>query len=68
VARAITSRKHSSIRRVLTPRASATSGIAEASSSGRYMTAMSPTVTMASPAIGSSTSWLTPNTSPNSSE
>jgi hypothetical protein len=35
VASAITIRKHSSIRRVLTPRASATSGSVEASSSGR---------------------------------
>jgi len=68
VASAITSRKHSSIRRVLTPRASATSGSADASSSGRYSSAITATLTAPSAAIGSSTLDPIPNTSPNSSE
>jgi len=68
VASAITIRKHSSIRRVLTPRASATSGIADASSSGRYSSAITATLTAPSAAIGNSTLDPTPNTSPNSSE
>jgi len=68
VASAITMRKHSSIRRVLTPRASATSGSADASSSGRYSSAITATPIAPSAAIGSSTLDPIPNTSPNSSE
>jgi putative phosphoribosyl transferase len=68
VASAITIRKHNSIRRVLTPRASATSGSAEASSSGRYSSAITATLTAPSAAIGSSTLDPIPNTSPNNSE
>jgi putative phosphoribosyl transferase len=68
VASAITIRKHNSIRRVLTPRASATSGSADASSSGRYSSAITATLTAPSAAIGSSTLDPIPNTSPNSSE
>jgi hypothetical protein len=68
VASAITIRKHSSIRRVLTPRASATSGSADASSSGRYITAITATLAAPRAAICNSTLEPMPYTSPNSSE
>src|ERR1700678_4415569 len=68
VASAITSRNASSIRRVLMPRASATSGSAEDSISGRNMTRMAAIDTAPSTRIGSTSPSATPNTSPNSSE
>src|SRR5260370_31838125 len=67
-ARAMTSRNTSSIRRAGTPRASATSGSAEDSISGRNMTTIAATDTAPSARMGSTSSVLTPNTSPNSSE
>src|SRR5215831_10307383 len=68
VASAITSKNASSIRRAGTPRASATSGSADDSISGRNMTTIAATDTAPSTRIGSTWSALTPNTSPNSSE
>src|SRR5260370_28094763 len=68
VARAMTSRNPSSIRRADTPRASATSGSAEDSISGRNMTIIAAMDTTPSTTMGSTSPWLTPNTSPNSSE
>src|SRR5260370_26385427 len=68
VARAMTSRNPSSIRRDDTPRASATSGSAEDSISGRNMTVIAAMDTRPSTTMGSTSPWLTPNTSPNSSE
>jgi hypothetical protein len=68
VARAMTSRNASSIRRARTPRASATSGSAEENISGRNMTTMAATETAPRIKMGSTWSALTPNTSPNSSE
>ena len=53
VARAMTSRKPSSIQRADTPRASATSGSAEDSSSGRNMTMMAAIDTAPSTRMGS---------------
>ena len=68
VARAITSRNQRFILRAGTPRASATSGSAEDSMSGRNMTTIAAMDTMPSTMMGSTSSVLTPNTSPNSSE
>jgi hypothetical protein len=68
VASAMTSRNASSIRRGGTPRASATSGSAEDSSSGRNMTTMAATDSAPSARMGRTSPALTPNTSPNSSE
>src|SRR6266702_868398 len=68
VARAMTSRNASSIRRAGTPRASATSGSTEDSISGRNMTAIAATDRAPNTPIGSTSAALTPNTSPNSSE
>ena len=68
VARAMSSRNPSSIPRADTPRASATSGSAEDSSSGRNMTTMAAIDTPPSTRMGTTSPLLTPNTSPNSSE
>src|SRR5215470_2130412 len=68
VASAMTSRNASSIRRGGIPRASATSGSAEDSSSGRNMTTMAATDSAPSARMGRTSPALTPNTSPNSSE
>ena len=68
VASAMTSRNASSIRRADTPRASATSGIAEDSINGRNMTMIAAIDTTPSTMIGTTSPVLTPNTSPNSSE
>src|SRR5579863_9318364 len=68
VARAMTSRNPSSIRRAGTPRASATSGSTEDSRSGRNMTMIAAMLTAPRTTMGSTSSVLTPNTSPNSSE
>ncbi len=62
------SRNTISIRAELTPRASATSGMADESISGRKMTPMARMLAAPRIAIGSNSSGLTPNTSPNSSE
>jgi hypothetical protein len=67
VARAMTSRKARSIRRDDSPRASATSGIAEDSISGRNITMIAAMDTAPSTRMGSTSPVLTPNTSPNSS-
>jgi hypothetical protein len=68
VASPITTRKYSSARRVETPRASAISGSAEVSISGRNATTIATMTATPRPAIGSTSFWLTPYTSPNSSE
>ena len=68
VARAMTSRNARSIRRGGTPRAAATSGSAEDSMSGRNMTTIAAIDSAPNPRMGTTSSVLTPNTSPNSSE
>ena len=68
VASATTTRKHISIRKLDTPRASASSGITEVSMSGRYKKIMAATDTAPSTATGSTSAVPTPNSSPNSSE
>ena len=68
VARAMTIRKYSSTRRLDTPRASATSGSALVSMSGRNATPIAMAAAMPRPTMGSTSLLLTPNTSPNSSE
>src|SRR5487761_1469570 len=62
VARAITTRNTSSIRSGESPRAAATSGIADVSSSGRNSTTKASTETAPRPAIGSTSAELTPKT------
>src|ERR1022692_192077 len=68
VASATTTRKYISIRRLRTPRTSASSGITDVSRSGRKRTMMAPTQSAPNPAIGAMSLALTPSTSPNSSD
>src|SRR5579875_1053101 len=65
VAAASTSRNSNSIRGRLTPRASATSGTVEDSSSGRYRMRTATRLATASPSVGSSSPLDTPRMSPN---
>ena len=68
VARATTTRKAISTRPARVPRASASSGITEVSSSGRNSTPTARMLTAAITATGAISFALTPRTSPNSKE
>ena len=68
VASAMTSRKQISMRWLRTPRASPSSGITEASISGRNSTSTATMHTAPSAATGATSLTLMPSTSPNSSE
>src|ERR1700730_10775221 len=68
VVSATTRRNATSMRRLLTPRAAATSGITDEYMSGRYMSRIAAIATRPITLMGTSSLLLTPSTSPNRSE